>query len=505
MSTTVLIADDEYFIRQRIKKIIPWTSLNLQLIGEAENGKEVLELLEKQPADIVLLDIRMPKMLGTETALHIRQNYPDTQVIILSGYNEFEYARSALQNGVSDYLLKPVEPGSLTAAIERCMEKLAARKKATLKLDSFDRQVRCNAMADVRDEKMQVQEFCMQYPDYAQYKYSAYIGIYTQQDTPDSVLDLTERIRGLGLTCEYFQESGHIYVIQLFFFTGANIQHLGSLLIDFISATDCYTFLTANHVFSLDESWGLYYKRVLFSLNQRFFHPHSELFMEFEHKEQGNDKIDLLKLRQTVMEYLNLNDEQNFLNFIETSFATIAQKKNIDILYSFLNELFITYQIHYKIPANLDYSISDFISTMIEEEHDLSNLKETLIHYGMQCMSQKKSPPSDVSYCKKIVAYIDENFDDPDLTVSAIAEHFQLNASYMGTVFKNVKDQSVLQYITKTRMESAKQLLATGQNLVSDVAAAVGYSDVFYFSKCFKKNYGYSPKEFIRISESDSH
>lgn len=225
--------------------------------------------------------------------------------------------------------------------------------------------------------------------------------------------------------------------------------------------------------------------------------------MEFKHKEQGNEKLDLAKLRQTVMEYLNLSDVKNFESFIEKSFDTIAQKKNIDLLFSFLNELFITFQIHYKIPANLDCSISDFISDMIEEEHTCEKLKETVLHYGNQCMSLKKAPPSDVSYCRKITAYIDENYMNPELTVSSIAEHFQLNASYLGTIFKNVRDQSLLQYITKARMEAAKKLLATGEYLVSEVAAAIGYSDVFYFSKCFKKNFGCSPKEFIRICETE--
>lgn len=504
MQTTLLIADDEYFIRQRLKRIIPWTELNLKLVGEAENGVEVLNFLNEQHIDIVLLDIRMPKMLGTETALHIHQNFPETQVIILSGYNEFEYARSALQNGVSDYLLKPVDSSSLHASLEKCIEKLEQRRKTTAKLLSFDRHMRSNALADVRDGKLSSAEFCLQYPEFAKYKYSAYIGIYTMEDTPAGALGLAEQIRSrLDLFCEHFQESGHIYVIQLFFCSGSDISHLGSLLTEFVQNAHSYIFLTANHVFSLEENWGIYYRRILSSLNQRYFHPHSELFMEFKHKEQGNEKLDLMKLRQTVMEYLNLGDAKNFESFIEKSFDTIVQKKNIDLLFSFLNELFITFQIHYKIPANLDLSISDFISVMIEEEYSCDRLKDTVLHYGSQCMQFKKTPPSDVTYCKKITAYIDENYMNPELTVSAIAEHFQLNASYLGTIFKNVRDQSILQYITKVRMEAAKKLLAAGDHLVSEVAAAIGYSDVFYFSKCFKKNFGCSPKEFIRICESE--
>ncbi|WP_164689986.1 response regulator transcription factor [Luxibacter massiliensis] len=504
MQTTLLIADDEYFIRQRLKRIIPWTELNLQLAGEAENGVEVLNMMNEQRVDIVLLDIRMPKMLGTETALHIRHNFPSTQVIILSGYNEFEYARSALQNGVSDYLLKPVDPSALLAALEKCVEKISISKNADAKLKSYDRHMCCNALTDVRDERLCMAEFYIQYPDFLQYKYSAYIGVYTMEDTPAGALGLSDRIhRCLGLRCEHFQESGHIYVIQLFFSTGMDISHLGSLLTEYVANAQSYMFLTANHVFSLEENWGVYYRRILSSLNQRYFHPYSELFMEFRHKEQGNEKIDLAKLRQTVMEYLNLGDVRNFRNFIQESFDTIVQKKNIDILFSFLNELFITFQIHYKVPANLDCSISDFISAMLEEEYTCDRLKEAVIHYGSQCISLKKIQPSDVTYCKKIMAYIDEHYSNPDLTVSSIARYFQMNASYLGAVFKNVRDQSILQYITRVRMDAAKKLLITREYLVSEVAAAVGYSDVFYFSKLFKKNFGCPPKEFIRIYEAE--
>lgn len=497
MQTTLLIADDEYFIRQRLKKIIPFTALNLKLLGEAENGAEVLKILEQQPVDIVLLDIRMPQMSGTEASKHIRHNFPNTQVIILSGYNDFEYARSALQSGVSDYLLKPVEPSALTASLECCIEKLSINQKADAKLKSFDRHIRSNTLTDVREGRLGLEEFCMQYPDFLQYKYSAFIGIYTAEDTPAGAMGLTERIQSrLKLCCEHFQESGHVYIIQLFLCDSSDVSHLGSLLTEYVNAAGSYTFLTANKVFTIEENWGPYYRRIASSLNQRYFHPDSELFMEYKHKEQVEDKIDLLKLRQTVMEYLNLGDVKNFELFIEKSFDTLVKKKNIDLLYSFLNELFITYQIHYKIPANLDSSISDFISSIIEEEYSIEGLKDALLHYGSQCMSLKKAPPSDVSYCRKIMVYIDDNYENPELTVSSIAEHFQLNASYLGSVFKNVRDQSVLQYITKVRLEAAIKLLETGEYLVSEVAAAIGYSDVFYFSKLFKKNYGCPPKEY---------
>ena len=98
MSTGLIIADDEYFIRQRIKKIIPWKNLDIEFAGEAENGKQVVELLGKVRADILLLDIKMPQMDGIETARYIKERFPHVHIIILSGYNDFEYARSLLKS-----------------------------------------------------------------------------------------------------------------------------------------------------------------------------------------------------------------------------------------------------------------------------------------------------------------------------------------------------------------------------------------------------------------------
>ncbi len=113
MQLNIIIADDEYFIRQRIIKIIPQEELDIHFIGEAENGIEVLELLRQHPVDLILLDIKMPRMNGIEVAESVYRNYPSTKIILLSGYNDFEYARSAMRFGVMDYLLKPVDASTL--------------------------------------------------------------------------------------------------------------------------------------------------------------------------------------------------------------------------------------------------------------------------------------------------------------------------------------------------------------------------------------------------------
>ena len=132
MSLKLLIADDEYFIRQRIKKIIPWEKLNLTFAGEAENGQQVIDHLEKEPVDLLLLDIKMPQMNGIETARYIKEHFPSVHMLILSGYNDFEYARTAIRYGVKEYLLKPVAAEELERALSECIQATLHRSGSAL-------------------------------------------------------------------------------------------------------------------------------------------------------------------------------------------------------------------------------------------------------------------------------------------------------------------------------------------------------------------------------------
>ena len=121
MQLNVVIADDEYFIRKRLIKLIPWEELNLSLAGEAEDGLQVLELIENNRIDIILLDIEMPQMTGLDAARRLSTLSPHTKIIILSGFNEFTYAQDAIKCGDTDYLLKPVEAVTLIDTLSRCI------------------------------------------------------------------------------------------------------------------------------------------------------------------------------------------------------------------------------------------------------------------------------------------------------------------------------------------------------------------------------------------------
>ena len=117
----LLVVDDEIWIRERISKEIPWESVQAEVVGTAEDGQEALEMAEELEPDIIITDIRMPGFDGIELLRELRKKSLDIKVILLSGYNDFSYAKEAIKYGAFDYILKPAEDQELLNVVNRCV------------------------------------------------------------------------------------------------------------------------------------------------------------------------------------------------------------------------------------------------------------------------------------------------------------------------------------------------------------------------------------------------
>ena len=120
----VFIVDDEFLQRQLVKKTVNWEKLGLEIAGEAEDGEEALDKILEEKPDILIMDINIPYVNGIQVSEKVKQVLPDTQVIILTAYGEFEYAKQALSLGAASFVLKPVNPEELTEELIKCKEKL---------------------------------------------------------------------------------------------------------------------------------------------------------------------------------------------------------------------------------------------------------------------------------------------------------------------------------------------------------------------------------------------
>ena len=121
----ILIVEDEFLLRQGIKNLVHWEQEGFQVVGETNNRKEALQLIESLHPHLVITDIVMPIMDGIELTGIIQERYPEIKVVVLSSYSDFEYIKSAMKNGAEDYLLKPtMNPDSLLKAVQSAAAKL---------------------------------------------------------------------------------------------------------------------------------------------------------------------------------------------------------------------------------------------------------------------------------------------------------------------------------------------------------------------------------------------
>ena len=128
MKTKIIIVDDEYLIRNLIRNCIDWDELEVEIIGEAANAHECLNLIDKNRPDIILTDINMPLTNGLDMTGHLLEKYPEIKVIVITGYDKFEYAKRSIRLGISDFILKPIDDEELKGAVLRLKEKIEKEK-----------------------------------------------------------------------------------------------------------------------------------------------------------------------------------------------------------------------------------------------------------------------------------------------------------------------------------------------------------------------------------------
>lgn len=499
MPFNVIIADDEYFIRQRLIKLIPWETLDFTLIGEAENGLQVLDLLSTHTVHLIILDIQMPQMTGIEVSHYIHEHCPHIKTIILSGYNEFEYAQQTLRFGAVDYLLKPVNMETLIQILEQCKNKIALEQSTALTLKKYYHYEKQTYLYNCLNDIHQLTHLYNYYPELKKYPFSTFIGCFISENNAFIINDLKNNLKQHTLECEYFKESESHYVLQVFFQYTSQHQDLLVHLEHFMTSCDFYSFIVCGDIFYIEKPWKTFYHKTLAMLNQRFFYTQSHIMPSPNFPSDPLRPPSLSKIRQKLTTLINSKNERGLCTYMQECFNIILKKADANYLQIVLNEIILTYNIYYPELLPIEVTSNEFVSTLLEEEYSLSHIEQVILAYGLQCLNGTNTLPSDIIMSQKIMLYIEQHYQELDLSVSKISEVFSLNTSYIGTLFKKANNQSILQYITFIRLEASKRLLELQKYKVSEIAEMVGYSDVFYYSKRFKKMYGYSPKEYSML------
>ncbi|MCY9512610.1 response regulator transcription factor [Paenibacillus apiarius] len=527
----VLIADDEVIIRKGIRTSIDWEPLGIEIVGEARNGQEALELAESLQPDIVMTDIRMPLMDGLALAAKLKEQKPHIKLVIVSGYDDFDYARQALKIGVSEYLTKPVGAGEMTKLMSKLSDQIRAERERhseewhngmllresmpyiqgkwlnrLLKGEHQDEEMIRNrarqlhialdgpeyavVVIDIDDYRLIMEQSTDREKELIQFaiqniaeelfgeKFTTAV-CRTEEDTLAVLLSVNMSNKHLiTACCEEMQQCVRRYVkLSVTLGIGSIISSL------------------ANVQASMEEAMS--------AIRSKVYRGKGQIIV-FDAKEHAQMKSPMLIPTEEELELLQRLATMDFAGIrerLDKWFRHCAEEgvsyQHVQTLCVKLVVLATTHVEQMGVKrADLDPVLLNPYDEVkkYETAHDMKQWLLEMFESFVLTISQYKT-----SRYRNIVSvaiqYVQEHYAE-ELKLEDIAGHVYVTPNYFSRVFKQETGEHFTEWLNKFRVEKAKPLLRDVSLKVYEVAEQVGYNDYKYFAHIFKKYTGTTPKEY---------
>lgn len=534
----LLIVDDEALVREAIQENMPWERMGFTCVGACEDGVEALELIDREPPDVVLTDIGMPFMDGIELTRELSARYPGIKVIMLTGYDNFEYARQAVKMQVTDYIMKPVTAAEMEELLLRLGEQLDKENRHKRDYEQLKQQL--NEHMPLLKERFlerlmtssltakQRREGC----DYFQIRWKApwliglAIGVdeltLNQPSTPFddelfrfAIYNIAQEVMSAYPGTDTFRDRENRVLVLI---TGSDAESLneqaGRTAEEIHAAIAAYLPLKASigigHACRQDDNLALAYRSALSALDYRFVLG-ANAVIRISDMERGRrpQLLSAVAWENEFITKLKTGTPQEMEAWIGKLFAAFREQRfPIDVCYLYLQR-FVTTLMHtlYEMEGDAD--------RVLEAEGDPMEVMKRLVTLNEmenwirglcgRAIAIIRSVREDHSFkqIEKAMAYIQEHYADPDLSLKTVCQHVAISASYFSTLFKTMTGKTFVEYLIDVRMERAKELLKLTSMRSYEIAFAVGYKDPQYFSSAFKKYTGDTPTDFrSRMAEA---
>lgn len=535
----LLIAEDELWLRKRLVSTIDWSSYGISEVYEAEDGGEALEIALKEKPDIVITDIRMPELSGIDLMKKLNENSIFSKMIVVSGYDDFEYAQGALRMGAINYLLKPVDEEELLDSVKRCVEEL---KKEKNKETVFDKQSAASEMlmehiyedlifetSEKRTEEL-LQKLSRKEIGFP-FQSAAVVNMQVREHTffvNDKVKSdmwsvyqwLRRNLQEDCYECQYLYMRGSQIVLLLF---GDDleakfmerVENWVQLILEALQKElNISLFMAAGDV--TDDFSGIHRsyemaqkkikekraeeKRILAlrnqeteqELNTRFDDVYGEydfklLIKEIRNGDSEKAQTELQAILQSSSRRLQSADMMKlqlfYMNFINRIAGACFPECE-----AYADELAMQCM---TVMRELIYIGSD---TIVTEMWDcLRKFVEKLVEVYQENNGKRKHWMID-----QVLQYVEENYNTA-LSTRDIAGRFFMNTSYFSKLFHEQMGCTFSNYLINVRVEKAKMMLTQTNMKLYDIAEAVGYTNVQYFSTIFKEKEGLTPSAFRQM------
>ncbi len=529
MSKSILIIEDEFYFRQALKKYIAAYSEEFEVCGEARNGQDGLEKLLDMKPDIALVDITMPVMDGITVIKKAKEAHSKTKVIILTGYGEFEYAKKAIQLGVQDYLLKPLQSDELYQSLQKASRTIDQERETenTLSLISGAKQGMFSAYKESMISKLLLNDFYdeeelernFNFPKKDSLYVAAVLDIYIKNaeiwNQEDKKLchyaicnvmgDMFKEAMSFG-TC--MNENGMICIVfRLYHEDNAELQ-LQERMEQVCTVAEDYLGLVVTAYFGdLRTSLGEVnesYNEALALKKYQLFHDKKGVYFysDTQTKPHLSKEYFSREDRKQLLSLMRANNHDGVHALIRKVFAKMMEGNlDPDTVYMHVTDLFsvvLDFATEYRTELQKPNENVSLFSHIMSAP-SLEQLQKFVMDAADRVMAQinQKDIDSQAKLAQKVAEYIDANFANPNLKLEIIAGEFYINIQYLCSIFKKHRSTTIGNYILDVRMGNAQRELLDGAESITVVAYHCGYEDVGYFSKCFKRYFGLSPKKFI--------
>ena len=537
----VFLVEDEYAIREGIKKSVNWEQSGFELVGEAGDGEVAFPKIMKSEPDILITDIRMPFMDGLELSRLVKKELPNIKIIVLSGYDDFNYARQAISIGVEEYILKPVSGENLVNELLKVSE--------SIKKDRLDKEAKEKYQKD--REEIRILERSMFIRDMIDGRLSMQESLERGKKLEIDVtaafysvvlIQVFSRKLDLGVINEYsgvneeiyqriksvYTDETHVYVYEqigdilcllekadtteeLEANINSGIENVRQIMSDY---ADKMFFVSVGKTVERIRDVNMSYADASRHFAERYMFDDSFVF-------SGNDNSQRELIRQSFADERRISSGEQIADDVN----------NIDINKLDINKLdmsMISGKTIYNFLRNgtmseIDDLVNEYYESIGPEAAESMMFRQYVLVEALlssvsflEDLGVSKDRSSDIlgslsnlplytekynEIIDKAKLYIQENYQNDDMSLQSVASSVNVSSNHFSAIFRKETGETFIDYLTAVRINKAKELLTCTSMKTSEIGFEVGYRDPHYFSYIFKKTMGMSPKEYRRIKK----
>lgn len=517
----VLIADDEYWTREKLRRMIEWEKYSLICLEPAANGEEVLSRMEAERPDILITDINMPYINGVELLQQVQQQYPDVIPFVISGYDDFEYVKESFLAGSVNYLLKPVAKLDLVNALSKALEKISEKQSRKQEL-----QKAASLIQDREFSRLLEKQNMPLVPN---------ITMNSKVDFAGASLMLIKihNMSGLTRTYQYDQNllswsvkkklreiigrSGgsiifnHIYRSNEFLIITEQeqqeIHKLGEKIVMYFGRVTGapVTVVVSEHSYTLESIHQAYTQTIACLMTRKFTNANQIMHCETYHTAQekriethlgdaqAQELRQILRKRQGsraktyIRSQIGLDQAENEWTYLEV-------RQTVKKILNLIQDLFLN-SMDAGAAVDLE-NLADLADKVIEQMDGkyLCEILDDVVDFAVSIGGDRVKDTTR-GLVKQAAAYIDEHYFE-GLTLSSLAEQFHVESSYFSRLFRQETGENVMVYIARTRIRRAQEYMREGEKSLTEIAFLTGYDDYTYFNRVFRKITGMSPREY---------